>query len=434
MGVPLYPWQQEVVIRALELLPNGRYRFKTVLIIVARQNGKSFLSQVIALYKMYVDGAMNVLGTAQNLRIAREVWQGAVKFIDAIPDLRAQKAGVRKTNGEQELELTNGARYLICATNDDAGRGMTIDHLTLDEIRQHKNSDAWNALAPTTRKPRKGQIWAISNAGDAQSVVLNDLRAKAIAGSSSIALFEWSAEENCQLDNREGWKAANPALGYMFPISEIEDALEGMKQNGFRTEVLCQSVENLHTAVDLNAWDDQADDKGTMDGLRNKIVLCLDIAPDGNHATLVAAAQTDDGRIRLESVAAWDSTEEVRAKLPAFMDKIKPIAFAWFPTGPAAALATELRQYDGVELIGAKVNEACQGFSELISSRRIIHPDDPLLNAHVKGARRYYKGETGWSFVRKDAGHVDAAYAAAGAIYALQTREEPEAQPNWLIY
>src|SRR5262245_1903413 len=41
IGEPLLPWQEWAVIHALELNPDGTYRFRTVLILVARQNGKS---------------------------------------------------------------------------------------------------------------------------------------------------------------------------------------------------------------------------------------------------------------------------------------------------------------------------------------------------------------------------------------------------------
>jgi hypothetical protein len=40
IGEPLLPWQQWLVKHALELTPDGTYRFRTVLVLVARQNGK----------------------------------------------------------------------------------------------------------------------------------------------------------------------------------------------------------------------------------------------------------------------------------------------------------------------------------------------------------------------------------------------------------
>lgn len=417
---PLLPWQEEVVLRALELRPDGRYRFKTVLVLVSRQNGKSHLSRVIALWKMYVDGARLVLGVAQDLSIAREVWQGAVDTAQSLAELRQEITDVRRVNGEQELKIASGARYKISAATRSAGRGLTVDHLTLDEIREHRNFDAWSALSKTTIARPNSQIWCISNAGDRESVVLNHLRDAALSSQdSSIGIFEWSAPDGCPLDDIEAWKAANPALGVTITLDAIRGALATDTPSTFRTEVLCQRVDALDAAIDAGAWESSHDPAGSMESLRDQVVACLDVAPDGNHATLVAAASTGEGRTYVEVIEAWSSTEEVRHELPELLRRVNPRTFAWFPTGPAAALAPELRQIpNAVELTGAKVAEACQGFADLVHSRRVTHPGDPLLDAHVTSATKFTSGD-GWRFVRRGVGHVDAAYAAAGAVYAL---------------
>ena len=47
-GVDLFPWQKWLLIHALELLPDGSFRYRNVVVLVARQNGKSTLSQALA--------------------------------------------------------------------------------------------------------------------------------------------------------------------------------------------------------------------------------------------------------------------------------------------------------------------------------------------------------------------------------------------------
>jgi phage terminase large subunit-like protein len=47
--VHLFPWQRWLAIHALELRPDGRLRFRNVVLLVARQNGKSMFSQMLAL-------------------------------------------------------------------------------------------------------------------------------------------------------------------------------------------------------------------------------------------------------------------------------------------------------------------------------------------------------------------------------------------------
>jgi hypothetical protein len=55
LDTPLDPWQRWLVIHAGELLPDGRPRFRFVLAIVARQQGKSLLMRVLILFWMFVE-------------------------------------------------------------------------------------------------------------------------------------------------------------------------------------------------------------------------------------------------------------------------------------------------------------------------------------------------------------------------------------------
>ncbi|MGF2075602.1 hypothetical protein, partial [Enterococcus casseliflavus] len=63
----LNPWQRWFLIHALELNPDGSYRFKTVLLWVARQNGKTFIAALLILFRMFVDGDAQIIGVAQKL-------------------------------------------------------------------------------------------------------------------------------------------------------------------------------------------------------------------------------------------------------------------------------------------------------------------------------------------------------------------------------
>ena len=72
-----------------------------MLIQVARQNGKSTLAQVLSLWRMFVDRSPLVIGTAQNLDVAEEVWTGAVEMAEGTPELLAEIAAVERTNGKR---------------------------------------------------------------------------------------------------------------------------------------------------------------------------------------------------------------------------------------------------------------------------------------------------------------------------------------------
>lgn len=427
IGEPLLPWQKWAVIHALELNLDGGYRFKTVLILVARQNGKSSLKRIVSLWRLYVGGARLILGCAQDVSLAREQWSYALGTIQSCPPLSSELDTVRKTNGDEWFSLTTGGRYKIAASNARAGRGLSVDELNLDELRTQHNWEAWSALSKTTMARPNAQTWAMSNAGDDESVVLNQLRDRALSGADdSLCLLEWSAPDDCDLADEDGWAAANPSLGYYISRASIASSLGTDPAIVFRTEVLCQRVEQLDGAIDLVAWNACADPAGNMEPLKDRISVCFDVSPDSAHCTLTAAARTTDGKVRIEVVGAWRSTEDARDELAGLLEKVKPQAVGWFPVGPGAAFAPILRKHPkSVELAGAKVMEACQGFADLVRSREVIHANEALLNAHVSGARKLASGD-GWRFTRRGGvGHVDAAYAAAGAIHVALTMAEP---------
>lgn len=304
----LFPWQEWLLIHALELLPNGRFRFRTVLVLVARQNGKSTVSIVLALFFLFVLKVATVLGTAQDLDSAEAVWEQAVTFVEEMdddtdlpvrPDLKAEHHHTVRTNGKMALVLTRAnrhqRRYRVKAANRRAGRGFSGDLTLLDELREHQTWDAWSAITKTMMGRPNGQTWAMSNAGDITSAPLRFLRKKAHErlgdpdgicakdpasnempsredfarivkeleledfaewedelkeleeSADDLGIFEWSAAPECEVVDPRAWAQANPSMGYMISPQSILSAALTDKEWEFRTEVLCQWADDALT-------------------------------------------------------------------------------------------------------------------------------------------------------------------------------------------
>lgn len=443
LETPLLPWQKTWAIRAFELAEDGRFRYSTVLTLVARQNGKSMLLRLVALYFLFLNKAQLVLGAAQSRDIAKEIWQKAVDIAEERDFLAAEIESVRYANGEEALTLSSGARYRICAANRGGGRGLSVDLLVLDELREWRTNDAWSALSKTTMARPNSITLAFSNAGDDESVVLNRLRGAALASPEGrIGLLEWSAEDGCELDDRSAWAAANPALGHLIREESIAGSLESDPPATFRTEVLCQRVESMNNAIDPNAWNSGADADFSLERFRDRLAVAVDASWSGRHVSLVAAAELPDGRIGLEVLRQWSedrskgltATAAARAELPELLAKLGAKAIGWYPGGPAAELASvlERKELNATPIRGADLQAACMEFAGLVAGGRVVHGGDPLLNAHVLSSEKKVAGD-GWRFGRNDRGSVDAAYAAAGAVRLLLTAPEPERAPSWSI-
>lgn len=459
LGEPLDPWEEWLVIHLGELLPDGRPRFRIALVLVARQNGKTHVLRVLGLFWQFVERHPLVLSMSTNLDYAREAWEAGVDVAEETPVLAEQIATVRRANGEQQMRSVYRSRWKIAASNRRGGRSLTVDRLVLDELREHHDWSAWNAAVNATNARPGAQIVAITNQGDETAVVLDSLRDSALDfietgdGDDRLGLFEWSAPDGCEVDDVRAIAQANPNLGLRLDLDALLAAARrakrkgGEEEAGFRTEVLCQRVRLLSAAIDPQSWRDCFED-GSLDDVRRRVALCLDVAPDGEHATLAAAAVLADGRVRVEIVKAWEDTAKARAALAAVLARVKAPVLGWFPAGPAAALAADLDARDtgapsrqvirawvpkGTDVVPIRqdTTAVCMGFEDLVRSSGLVHADDPLLSAHVGGAERLRRGD-GWVFSRRQ-GHVDAAYAAAGAVHLARTLKPSVGRPRLVV-
>ena len=296
LGIELMPWQRAALIRMLELREDGELRFRTVVILVARQQGKSTLAQVLTIWLLCVWGWPLILGTAQDLDVAETLWQEVVDIVDDNEELSDLIDRVVKVNGKKSLNLTSGGQYKVKAANRRAGRGLSGNLVLLDELREHQTWDAWGAITKTTMARAEAMILALSNAGDVTSRVLRYLRIMAHRelgdpdgigaaeedgalgptqfdletlhslgdepdaddddddlgfedlaideleqDSDTLCLLEWSAAPGLDKRDRGGWRQACPAIGYAgVRMSTIAAACKTDPEWVFRTEVLCQ--------------------------------------------------------------------------------------------------------------------------------------------------------------------------------------------------
>lgn len=453
IGHPMLPWQEFAAIHGGELLcvpgctealgvhvSGCRPRFRIVLVVVARQNGKTELPVGLSVWWQFRKKIPLILGTSTKLQYAKESWLKAVNLVRRTPSLHDLHAPGRKwirmTNGETESWTYDGQRYLIAPANDEGGRSLTIHRGIADELRQHKTYAAWEAFEPAC-SPEDAQIWAMSNAGDQRSVVLNDLQDSAhefIAtgeGDPRLGLLEWSAPDDADPEDVGALCQANPRIGHGLDLEVLLGAAQRAKRtggealNGFKTERMCIRVKVLKPAVSKERWA-RTLKPGPLQPERKRIALCIDVSPDGMHATLAAAqVDVDPALVRVELLHAWSgqtAASDMERTLPGLLKVFNARVLGWFPGGPAAAVASRLKTIRGtvVEEIRTETPAVVMGFEKEVRARTLLRSDDPLLEDHVTGAERQAAGG-GWVFARSDGAHVDAAYAAAGAVFLART-------------
>lgn len=434
LRIALHPWQKWWLIHALELNDDGSYRFRNLLLLVARQNGKTTLIQVLALWRMYLDGSNLVLGTAQNLDVAEECWSGAVQMAQGVDELREEIAAVVQVNGKKSMQLVSGERYKVQAANRRGGRGLSGDTVVLDELREHQTWDAWGAITKTTLAKDQALIIGASNAGDASSVVLAHLRKIAIDSiddpETSIGIFEWSAPEGCELDDWDAIAQANPSLGHTISEGAIVDALRTDPEGIFRTEVLCQWVENVSEGpIPKGSWAARLDPLSLIPS-GAPLVFAVDTSWDRQTTWIAVCGLRDDGVPHVELVASHYGSSWVRPWLLERIEKYQPIAIALQGTGaPVTTLLPELVESDLRELLfpvaGQELAIACGSFYDAVVNGPFAHIGQEQLDDAVVRSVARPLGDA-WVLDRKSS-PVDIAplVAATLALHALNTSKKP---------
>ena len=464
LEVELLPWQKALLIRALETNEDGTYRFKTVVLLVARQNGKSTLMQVLSLWRMYADGAPLVIGTAQSLDIAEEQWAGAVEMAESIPELSELIEHVDKTNGKKALRLNTGERYKVAAASRRGGRGLSGDLVLLDELREHQNWNAWGAVTKTTMARRLAQVWAASNAGDLSSVVLRHLRSLAHRAlgwpdgqdgmvelpqesedaDDSLDIFEWSAAPDREVWDRNGWCEANPSLGYTIDERSIAGAAATDPEWVFRTEVLCQFVNMAGLGpFPAGSWvaslDSRSDRRGRAVGRDASRPACygIDMSHDRTMVFVAIAYWDTEGRARVEIAAQRSGPDWLLPWLTATERKVKPDHVAFQRRGAPFSSMWEAmtdagldpHPWEGPQLAGwhgVFFDLLRSGVVEKDPVVRLTHGGQPALDVPANSATVKALGD-GWVIDRKQSpADPSALVAAIAAVGLLMTNPEPE--------
>lgn len=474
----LLEWQRWLLIHALELMPGPDmiFRFRTVLLLVARQNGKTVLMVYLILWRLFNDGAKLIIGTAQTVEIAEEAWELAVAVAEAIPELEqeiAQQRGIVRRAGKFALQLETRERYKLAAASRRGGRGLSGGELVLlDELREHQTWNSWSAVSKTTLAKKRAQVWGFSNAGDASSVVLSYLRKMALramgtpealaalkaagvsleltaederedVASDSIFLAEWSAPEGSSKWDRDGWAAANPSMGHTgLDERAIAAACATDPEWIFRTEVMCEFVNMVGKGPFPNgAW------AGTLEPVVQRAkkrggAYCIDMSADRKMVHVSVAFWDKDGRRRVEIAASRAGTEWVVPWLTSKKRRIAVTHLALQKRG--APIASEWEALEkagdkhGFELVEFQLSAWTGQFYDAIS--RAVSDDDelretvlthgaqPILDLAANTAAIKALGDGGWTIDRTNSPE-DAAplMAAIGAHGLLLSAPEPPA-------
>lgn len=422
IGQPLLPWQRYVLDDFLSIDDDGKFRRKIGGLLIARQNGKTHLARMLILWKL-LQGE-KILAMSSNRNMALDTFQKVAGLFEEHAFLKSQVKAIRYANGTEKISTLNGGLYEVAAATRDGARGKTVDFLYVDELRE-VNEDAWTAARPTTRARPNSQTFTTSNAGDAFSTVLNEMRERALDyPPSEFGWYEYSAPQFAKVDDRSAWAAANPALGYLFDEAAIAESIATSSIESTRTETLCQWVDSLASPWPVGAWEAIAD-KDIKLSAGAYTIFAFDKSPSGRFASLVGGWIMEDGKIGTALIQSWENSVQVddlkiAADIKGWYDKFKPrlICYDKYATQTIA----ERLSRAGVpteDVSGAQFYQACGDLLDSIVNCRMLHAAQPEMDKQMNNVAAK-TNDSGWRIVkRKSAGDVSAPISLAMVVHKL---------------
>jgi phage terminase large subunit-like protein len=422
LGEPLMPWQELVAIESMRLKDDERWAFPQIGVLVARQQGKSHLMRLRILWGLLNGEKLQIL-SAHKLAVSLEHFNQLLDLIEQHDWLLSQMKKIRRTNGQEEIQFNNGGRFKVVA-NNAAGRGYAgAETIYLDELREHKDYGAWSAITKTQLAAKNPALYGFSNAGDATSMVLNEMRDRGMATiqgvTDSLLWLEWSAPPNTNISiESAAW--ANPAMGRTVHVDNIK-ATFNEPEAVVRTEVMCQWVDTLQSPWSPNAWNQCADPDLIVEP-GQQTYLAFDVTPRRNQASLVAS-QIIDGKIALGLVQTFDSDTALDdltiANAVADWAKAYDVTEIAYSKNTGQAVAARLASAGimTTAIDGRAFAMACDQMLSAMEHHRLIHKDEVTFNKHVSACARIPFAEGGWLIGRRASNaNVTGAVAAAMAI------------------
>jgi hypothetical protein len=315
LGLELLPWQAHASDRLLEYdRRTGRRRYRTALVGVARQNGKSWWLRSLVWWWLTAhataQGEPQCIVHAANTRaLAVDQWAGLVRLVEEHQPGLVEK--VVRGSGRERLTLVNGSTYEPIAASD-AVHGRSVDLFLVDEVWDVKPTVLDDGILPTTMARPDPLVLMASTAGDEGSVAMRAWRDRGLAaidtGRRSGHLFlEWSADEADDPDDPHTWAKANPGLGRTIRLDALREAAANPNRPAFLRAHLNRWVTTTaDTWLPAGTWGLYRGETPDQDPSR-PVVHAVELNRRGGGYAVVTCTPAPSGRVHV--TAAHPATE-----------------------------------------------------------------------------------------------------------------------------
>lgn len=447
-------WQKWLLRAMYEELPDGRLRYRTIVVGLPRKNGKTQIVAGSAILERLIFGGSGteIASLGAVLKNAEDLYEFIGGQIEASPFL----SKIIKVKAD-EMRNHQKAKYEIFAADKSSRiQGQSKYLLTVDELHEFttpKQIGAYDTAAAGQGDRPESMLIITSTAGENLESKLGDLYRTGIKASQglvsdpSIGFFWWGAEADDDPTEPATWHKANPnlaegLLSEEFIRGQLVEAEAAGKLNYFLRYYLNIWSRTTGTEyISPTHWE-RAKREGADFQPGEPIAVGFDGSFD-NDSTAFIGVGLDSGVIKV--LAAWhkDVTdpnwevprdEVLEAKNRIFRDYDVRLLYAdtaYWKTEIAAWAQEHRGLVQDLKQSPARLASIYADFKKEIIGGVLTHDGDSKLSEHVQNAVMKSSGVIGKEAPKSekkiDLG-VAAAFAAAGRRIAIEKREKEKAK------
>jgi len=419
------------------------------LILIPKKNGKTTLLAALGLFHLTVtDDAACYIGAASRDQ-ASILFDQAAGYVRRCPWL--QKYVLLRPGYREIRSKRDSGRLRVLAADANTADGVIPTLALVDELHRHRNSDLY-AVFRDGLGPREGKMITISTAGDDENSPLGMLRKAAhelpdqeregvyrYAHKEGFALHEWALAPDDDREDLDLVLQANPAPWQT--VDALRGRLESPSTRSWEwARFACGVwVSGEEAAISEKEWRACADPDASIPDGTPGIYIGIDLGWKWDTTAIVPVAEIDGMVVVNEPTIVVPPRNGESTPMEDIWGPIEEMAVRWpeatFVLDPEAG-GEQLAQRIDNELPGVRVAThsqkvspmalAAQRLSDRIAEKKLRHPDDPELTAHVLAAAAKPVGES-FRFVkqRNKKTPIDGVIALAMAVSTLQG-EPPE--------
>ena len=209
-------------------------RFKEVLLLVGRKNGKSTLLAGIALYMLIADGegGAEVYTAAKKKDQAKIIFSETANMVAQSPDLSRH---VKKRKSDLYFALTFSKMEPL-ASETKSMDGLNGHCIIIDELHAITNRALYEVLKQSTSARRQPLVVMITTSGTVRECIYDDIYDYACDVVDGVFEDDRFLAVLYELDDRSEWTdwtkwaKANPGLGTIKKLEFIVEQVEGAKR------------------------------------------------------------------------------------------------------------------------------------------------------------------------------------------------------------